>query len=198
MAKYVAMSFLPHRLVYEHEPLPEYAQYLIITAVARAQHVAHELPLVLLGAAREEDTVYARRAFNEFGDMQGHLGFGARLDTSRWDNRPRLAQRLNRASLERLREFVVASRSKGAIVAFTNPALYEGAYLRDSVNIAVTDSALRAVAGREGMLMLSTPRELLFAAEEMYDNIYHLNASGRTRRTALMIEKLRATGLNAR
>jgi hypothetical protein len=135
---------------------------------------------------------YSRSAFNEFGDVVGHLTLPVPVDYR--------ARRIAGAKLEpSLTEFERAvselnaladrCREHGALTAFVFPAYPKSAFVRNEAAIAWINTQLR----RElHMPVLNTPEDSVAPDDYFFDTEYHLNATGVAWRTGQLIPKLEA------
>ena len=190
LTKAAVLTYLPDPWHYLTSPFDAIRYF-----VQRAQLGRKAFPRWLLGKPAPDLAVYAGTRFNTFGDMVGHLSQTGVFDVTHWDPTPLPAQRLNGAALSRLERFAARAREAGATVAFVHPALLDMAYERDRATIGAVDTAVRAIAARTGMLVISNVQESLFSLGDIFDTPYHLNAAGRQKRTQRLIRGLQDAGV---
>ncbi len=124
--------------------------------------------------ATDAEEVFTRAAFNEYGDLESHLG---RTSTSRITFVP-LVNRLDEDTMNILADFSAEAERRGACVYLAYPPFADFAYAQSRDAVAELDAALRrrlqhaTFLGPPGAFLL--PRSLLF------DTTYHANAAGRT------------------
>lgn len=130
-----------------------------------------------------EDVTYDRAAFNEYGDMVGHLALRPTFDPRTLSKEP--FGPVDEEVLEELHSFVSYAHGRGAMVLFTYPAYSRDAY---AINRGSIDRLHRRLS--EGLPVLGSPEDFVLDSADFYDTKYHLNATGRQRRTAKLIELL--------
>ncbi len=135
----------------------------------------------------EQDPVYNRRAFNEYGDFVNHLGLQPKENLG---GVKRINQEeFNAEAIQVTREFVEFADNKGVVVVYIFPPLAESQYqLEDnSITIAGLYDQLKGISN---LNVLSTPEEYVFPNKLFFDTVYHLTREGREARSVSMADQL--------
>jgi hypothetical protein len=178
---------------------PASARYLsarqIPTLLDDAFSVAGEMTrfsLSRIGGIRAEDlpvVPFARRAFDERGDIRGHYGLPNRpiLTTTTFHMTDRDISR----AVVRLSAFQEECRKHGAIALFSFPPLRQRDFDQNATIIDRINTRLRA---ESSLAVLETPEEMALPEDDFFDSRYHLNRIGTIHRTERVINALRSAG----
>ncbi|MFN2377914.1 MAG: hypothetical protein ABR538_15375 [Candidatus Binatia bacterium] len=135
-----------------------------------------------------DDCVYCPRAFNEYGDNVAHLGLPSK-DVAKMDFLKNAARGVDTEAIVVVNAFAKKVEDKGARTVMLFPCLPRPHY--EQRRDAIED--LHAALGRDLRVpLLSTPLDYVYPVEDFFDWVYHLNREGRSRRTARVIDQLRA------
>lgn len=138
------------------------------------------------------ENVYRRDGFSAEGDMVAHL------------NQPQPASQTDRGKINfkdysevinALNGFIEQAQKKGAKVYYTFPTYMESEY---NLNKDVITQYQEQFQQQLKCLIINTPKTFVLPDSDYFDTAYHLNKTGRDKRTQLMIdllqEKLYQTG----
>jgi hypothetical protein len=145
--------------------------------------------LNLLLTPKKNEGVYARAAFNSYGDLLGHLKERS-LDPNHISDRAVLQPNLTLIadSFDVLEEFHQKIIDKGGIVLFDFPPLRM--INCKNTSLEEFDSLLFALKVHTTLPLLSTPYDRCYPDNYFYDTEYHLHNKGRKIRTQQVIESL--------
>lgn len=153
-------------------------------------HVRNALVSLVVGRStdsgpqfKEEESIYSRDYFNDFGDFEGHHGLDPASDLEQrfdfpyryWEGIGALNDFLQFADESQIRAFYVF------------PAYPETEFQRNSEAIKRLETDIR---NELKMPIIGSPETFLFGEEFFYDTIYHLTREGRERRTTILLEKI--------
>jgi hypothetical protein len=141
-----------------------------------------------LGIPRATDDVFTRAAFNEYGDLESHLG---RASASRIAFAP-LLETLNEETLDILADFGAEAERRGACVYLVYPAFADFAYAQSPDAVAEVDAALRRRLPHAAFL--GPPGDFLLPRSHLFDTVYHANAAGRAVHTQRIADGIAGTG----
>ncbi|MFT4570147.1 MAG: hypothetical protein ACI8TX_000798 [Hyphomicrobiaceae bacterium] len=153
--------------------------------LARASLIFAKLKFkrVVLGAlkAPAQDCVYCRAAFDGSGDLVAHLTLPS-LDISAMSlfRKGRRATTIDETALERIESFARKAKQRGAQVVVIYPPLPERQFADNRQRIERVHERMSEI---EGLIVLAPPAESVYPTENFFDWVYHLNATGRARRT---------------
>ncbi|NLG36274.1 MAG: hypothetical protein GX548_13070 [Lentisphaerae bacterium] len=149
------------------------------------------------------NSLWSRKAFTERGDIRTRERRVCLVDTGT-DGTPRRGRHpqqngpLPPPSRERLRRhmgtlesFVREAAGRGAVVGYVFPPHPVPRLENSRETLRLYEEALRAC---EGLRVLDSPMEQGYPWELFFDNFYHLNVRGMTRRTGDILERLEASG----
>lgn len=141
---------------------------------------------------KDTNPVYNRNSFNEYGDVVSHLGRAGRNPDSIFVKPLPPMKEFSEATLGYLNGIADEAKAKNGHAYFMFPSYIASSY---SINVAAIDSLRRKLAGGMKMPIVGTPADFTFPGSYFFDTRFHLNATGRERRTLRMIEVLRRSGL---
>ena len=165
--------------------------YLFKMASDRAHdYVRHMVRRTLSDLAGRQDSgsrLYSRGSFNEYGDMVAHLDRPPK--PLKVGGRPGPdAERFAHAVADRLDQLHDTARRAGARVLLFHPPVAATQYDRLAPDLAM----LTRVLDRDlDVPQLDRIDEMRYPDALFFDTVYHCNREGATRRTELLIERLR-------
>jgi hypothetical protein len=126
---------------------------------------------------------YLRDGFNEYGDYIKHL---------QSENKPVTTAAnvgtLNASYINTFFRFVDAFTARGITVMLSWPSYEAESFSNSEKTIRELDARFTA---KENLLVISRPEDYCFPKDLFYDTSYHLNAEGRSHRTARLLRDLR-------
>lgn len=132
-----------------------------------------------IGRYRNDDTVYLRKNFNCRGDFvipaQANRSYQPHMER----RIPNIEQVENEV-IKRLNSFAIYALQEDAQVFFVFPPIPKPEYEN---NMSQISDLYKSLQKEMNIVMLSTPSDHVFPADEFYDTNYHLNSVGRKRRT---------------
>jgi hypothetical protein len=141
---------------------------------------------ILRGVLRlaKRESVYARRYFNQYGDMVGHLDKteggrlrdGGKLEYSEWEG------------IRYINEYCTWAARQGIRVYWTYPCYARSEYER---NRAVIERYSQDINSKLKAPVLLSPEACTFLDKYFYDTVYHLGRAGTEARTAGLIAVLK-------
>lgn len=137
---------------------------------------------------RRPSPFYLRSSFDEYGDAVAHRQEATRPPLP-WISLTGISGGKIAATIGRLNAFAAEAEAKGARVLYGYPAINRANYLRLRPLLAEIDAALRAELR---FPVLDSPAEMAYPQEDFFDTAYHLNAAGIERRSAHLVQRLRA------
>lgn len=140
-----------------------------------------------LGIPRASDDVFTRDAFNEYGDLESHLG---RPSLPRIPSLP-LSGMLNDDTLQILADFCADAERRGACVYVAYPAFADFAYLQSRDVVTGIDATLRRRLPHA--TFLGRPGDFLLPRTHLFDSVYHANGAGRDLHTRQIADGLAST-----
>lgn len=132
---------------------------------------------------------FPRQAFNEHGDLEGHLN---EESVSTQIKSFELKGFLNQDAVRVLNYFKAHVDKLNARVYFIYPSLIDVQYKRNEEKINSLHSLLK---NELKIPLLSVPSDYVFNQDLFYDAVYHLNSRGRNLRTLMIIDDLKKTAV---
>lgn len=137
-----------------------------------------------ISSNKEIQEVYARNAFNEYGDVIAHLNKenhatlndGKNMKYKYW------------TGIDRLNDFLNLAKAKKATVFFMYPNIANSEYEK---NKEVIQQLSVDISQNLKIEVLNKPTDFVFANNLFYDTVYHLNKVGRELRTHKLIELIK-------
>jgi len=130
--------------------------------------------------------IYTRMDFNEQGDL---LGYRKHPASKNIVTKPLSKEALNPETIRALNTFHDQATERGARVILLFPAYGQTAFEQGSSTIAVIENAIRTQTKIDTP---DKPEDFVFSDEYLFDNAYHLYATGTTQRTERITNFLRA------
>jgi hypothetical protein len=134
------------------------------------------------------DGVFTRAAFNEYGDLESHLG---RPSVSRIGSVP-LVKTLSEDTMQVLADFGAEAERRGARLYLAYPAFADFAYAQSPDAVAGIDAALRRRLPHA--TFLGPPSHFVLPRSHLFDSVYHANAAGRAVHTQRIADGIAGTG----
>jgi hypothetical protein len=126
----------------------------------------------------------SRYSFNKFGDYANHL-----KDPIQCHSHEVLVSigAINYSDIVKFEKIIDDFTDRGIKVLLSYPAYEEESFINSIDSIHELDEILREI---KNLTVISSPENYKFTSEYIFDSAYHLNASGREKRTAQLIEDL--------
>jgi hypothetical protein len=147
-----------------------------------ARHGLHIGQPVRRGDQPEERS--ARAGFNQWGDLVGHRNEPSRISRESLEGAPLVVRQPdfpNKALLRTIRDFVQRSQKRGIRVAYTFPPKPIATLHRDAGLAEQVAAALRQIPD---LILLDSPQDQAYPADQFFDTANHLTSAGATARTA--------------
>lgn len=130
-----------------------------------------------------ENDVYGKHIFNEYGDSDFHWG----LEQRAFPLVNPLRGKLKMSVIEEIKFFDKEISKKGGVLFVTYPGFQKSSYdlIKDKIE-NVQDALMES-----GLNILGTPERYTMPDSLMFDQIYHLSKKGVDLRTSLLLEDLR-------
>lgn len=132
---------------------------------------------------QEVDDLYSRHSFNQFGDVIAHLDKGSHDALSS----RRIFPDQKWQGIAAIKDFIEYARSRNVRVFFMYPGYAESEYKTNEKVIGKL--AIDLAANLKGHI-LGLPTDFVFADSLFFDSVYHLNKTGRDKRTGRIIQLL--------
>jgi hypothetical protein len=133
----------------------------------------------------------ARAGFNEWGDLVGHRKEPSRISRETLEATPLVVRQPdfpNKALLRAIRDFVQRCERREIRVAYTFPPKPIATLRRDAAQAQQVEAALRRIPD---LILLDSPQDHAYAADQFFDTANHLTAAGAAMRTAKVTAALR-------
>ena len=153
-------------------------------------HLRNKIVSVLLGNITKTETeikgdesIYTRYNFDKFGDFEGHHGLEPAADL---DQRLKFEYRYWKG-IERLNTFTAWAEKNNIAAYYLFTAYPKTEFQKNRIVIKKFEDDLRK---NSQIKILGEPETFLFIEDYFFDTVYHLNKSGRKKRTTLFLELL--------
>lgn len=168
----------------------------VVTLVdGRVRNIKNNKDYIVYPSVRNADNenvtpVYSVRAFNSFGDVVQHLGMKGEdklrdkgfIPYSYWQG------------IKELNDFYDSASAKQVKVFFLFPNFPESEYKRNAGTLSKYEND---ISHDLKFKALNKPADFVYPDSLFFDTVYHLNKEGREKRTAKLIELLKASNLFA-
>jgi hypothetical protein len=145
----------------------------------------HEGPKVDSSVENTGKKIYSRKAFNKFGDNIANAGLTA---PTTLNDRVVYTYR-SWEGIEMLNDLWEMEKTKNVTLYFLFPPFPESEY---KTNTKVIQMYLDDLKTKLHFHIVGKPEDFVFPDDLFFDTVYHLTEKGRNRRTALMVELMRA------
>jgi hypothetical protein len=134
----------------------------------------------------DPNNAYRRNGFDQHGDMIAHLSLPPKTREI-----PSIGSGMNRAGLERaiadINSFRDFCEKRGVKIFYSYPIVSQPYFERNKEAI---DQVAAALSRGSKVPIIDIPEEMYLPLDNFFDTYYHLNRTGRKKRTDLLIEKL--------